>query len=248
MRTATQPDHAKAPLVNGVKEESVPVKREYSASSSTADHGEKISGDYSHVENNLRTSKMEEAADEVQHITTDLVPLSLLLSRLAQYSHMKLQELVLEAASKPLPDHALNGNAKGAISGINGHMNTNVNGGIKVSSPSQEDTSAESLEKKTMILKFMQDLHSRWVKALVITEWSRNAEEVGRLIDLRTHLAQKLERLVHTFWEMVEVKTSMDFAKIPSPDLKTALEVLSTGAVHWMPDVGCDLVPCLAPF
>ncbi|KAK4147698.1 mediator complex subunit MED14-domain-containing protein [Dichotomopilus funicola] len=247
MRTSTQPDHAKAPIVNGVKEESVPVKREYSGSSSTDDHGGKISGDYSYVENNLRTAKMEEAADEVEHITTDLIPLSLLLSRLAQYSHMKLQEFILEAASKPLPDHALNGNAKGAIGGINGHMNTNANGGIKAPSPFHEDTSAESLEKKTMALKFMQDLHSRWVKALVITEWSRNAEEVGRLIDLRTHLAQKLERLGHTFWEMVQVKTSMDFAKIPSPDLKTALEVLSTGAVHWMPDFGYIPKPPLTP-
>jgi mediator of RNA polymerase II transcription subunit 14 len=154
--------------------------------------------------------------------------LSLLLTRLAEYSHAKLQEIITELAAKPLPQALANGN-------VNGTANGN---GILHNVPI-EDTSPESLDKKTMLLNFTKDLHSRWVKALVITEWSRNAEEVGKLIDIRTYLAEKLELYHKTFWNLVQVKREMLFARVPSPDLKTALEVLSNGAVHWMPDVCC---------
>jgi hypothetical protein len=177
--------------------------------------------------------KMGEPPDELQHITADVLPLSLLLSRLAQFSHAKLQELILSLASKPLPEALSNGNLN---SGVNGSAKPSASAGGAV----LEDTSPESLDKKTMVLNFIQDLHSRWVKALVITEWAKNADEVGKLIDLRTHLAEKLDLYNRTFWELVAVKQEMVFAKVPSPDLKTALEVLSRGSVHWMPDVGCN--------
>lgn len=172
-------------------------------------------------------SKMEESPDELRHITTDIMPLSILVTRLAEYSHAKLQEVITELAAKPLPSNLVNGNANGT---------TNGNGVVHIAAV--EDTSPESLDKKTMLLNFTKDLHSRWVKALVITEWSRNADEVGKLIDIRTHIAEKLELYNKTFWDMVQVKRDMLFARVPSPDLTTALEVLSNGAVHWMPDVG----------
>jgi mediator of RNA polymerase II transcription subunit 14 len=257
MHNNTQPDKARAPIINGGKEESALVQREYSVGSNAVDKGPAVVGDYSNLESSLHGAKMEDLPDELRHITDDVMPLSLLLGRLAQFSHMKLQELILDLASKPLPENALNGNAKGPVNGgINGNVNIGPNGNAKGSNvpiPALEDTSPESLDKKTMILKFIQDLHSRWVKALVITEWARNADEVGKLIDLRTHLAEKLELYNTTFWSMVNVKREMAFAKVPSPDLKTALEVLSTGAVHWMPDVGCNRpqvsdVPALTPF
>jgi mediator of RNA polymerase II transcription subunit 14 len=236
----THPDKTRASVANGVREERVPVSTEPPAGVKGADNGPTPVGDYSKLESSLQGTRMEESVDELQHITDDVMPLSLLLTRLAQFSHMKLQELILDLASKPLPENALNGNAKGLINGINGNVNAGVNGVPKLPSPALEDTSPESLNKKTMVLKFIQDLHSRWVKALVITEWARNADEVGKLIDLRTHLAAKLELYNRTFWNMVNLKHEMAFAKVPSPDLKTALEVLSTGAVHWMPDVGCN--------
>ncbi|KAL2165237.1 hypothetical protein VTH06DRAFT_533 [Thermothelomyces fergusii] len=241
MHDSTLPDKARGSIVNGVRGEDVPVKSVKSespaAGSKAVEHGPAV--DYGKLESSLRGVKKEEPPDELQHITEGVMPLSLLLTRLAQFSHMKLQELILELASKPLPEHALNGNAKGPIinSGINGSANS-ANGGAKMAGHMFEDTSPESLDKKTMLLRFIQDLHSRWVKALVITEWARNADEVGKLIDLRIHLAEKLELYNKAFWNMIHVKQEMAFAKVPSPDLKTALEVLSAGAVHWMPDFG----------
>jgi mediator of RNA polymerase II transcription subunit 14 len=174
-------------------------------------------------------SKTDQLPDEIHHITTDILPLSLLLTRLAEFSHSKLQDVIVELASKPLPQALANGNVNGSVNG-NGAIHNAV----------VEDTSPESLDKKTLLLNFIKDLHSRWVKALVITEWSRNADEVGKLIDIRTHLAEKLELYHKTFWGLVQVKREMLFARVPSPDFKTALEVLSHGVVHWMPEVGYD--------
>ncbi|KAK4129533.1 MED14-domain-containing protein [Parathielavia appendiculata] len=232
-------DKAQASLVNGVKEEPVSTQRTHSPDNKGADNGAAVVRDYSNPGSNLHTlqnTEMEELPDELQHITADSLPLSLLLSRLAQFSHAKLQELILNLASKPLPESFSNGN-----SGVNGAVKGSANAGGHV----PEDTSPESLDKKTMVLNFIQDLHSRWVKALVITEWAKNADEVGKLIDLRTHLADKLELYNKTFWELVRVKQELAFAKVPSPDLKTALEVLTSGSVHWMPDFGYLLKPPL---
>lgn len=241
-------DKGKASIINGVKEESVPVKPGDLPDGLGTNHGAAIVGDYSSLQA-LQAAKTEDLPDELQHITTDIMPLSQLLSRLAQFSHAKLQQLILDLASKPLPE--LNSSGKGNTmgGGVNGSLINGANGsaksGVNGPSPALEDTSPESLEKKTMILNFIQDLHSRWVKALVIAEWARNADDVSKLIDIRSHLVEKLELYTKAFWDMVNVKHEMSFAKVPSPDLKTALEVLSTGAVHWMPDVSGHCSDCL---
>ncbi len=165
-------------------------------------------------------SSMDDLPDEIQHITADILPLGLILSRLAQFSHAKLQDYIADLASKPLPQITANGNANYQFTGA-------------------EDTSMESLEKKTALLKGIQDLHTRWVKALVITDWSTKAEQVSRLIDIRAHLAMKLQEFLDVFWEMIAVKRELHWAKLPSPDLKTALAVLTSGEVSWMPEVRC---------
>lgn len=169
----------------------------------------------------LQAATMEEPPDDIPHITTDMMPLSLLLTRLAQFSHASLQDHIAELASKPLPQNAPNGNASHHATGA-------------------EDTSPESLEKKAKFLNFIQELHSKWVKALVITEWSKKAGEVGKLIDLRSHLASELEVFNTTFRDLVKMNRDMHWAKVPSPDLKTALEVLAHGKVSWLPDVGWE--------
>ena len=163
--------------------------------------------------------RMNDLPDEIQHITTDIMPLSLLLTRLAQISHNHIQELISELATRPIAANAING------------------GSPDYRSTTAEDTSPDSLEKKRMILNFIQDLHAKWVKALVITEWSRKAELVGKLIDLKAHIEQQLYHYTAVLWEMANVKRDLVFARLPSPDLKTALEVFSSGEVSWMPEV-----------
>jgi len=164
-------------------------------------------------------SSMDELPDEIQHITADILPLSLILARLAQYSYKEFQDHILNLAAKPSPQTTANGNAS-------------------YQSTALEDASQESLEKKVALLKFTQDLHTRWVKALVIAEWSKKADKVSKLIDIRTHLAIKLEEFNQVFFDLVNTKRQLHWAKVPSPDLKTALEVLSSGEVSWMPEFG----------
>ncbi|KAL1839168.1 hypothetical protein VTJ49DRAFT_1824 [Mycothermus thermophilus] len=233
MHSDNRAENDRASIVNGNKEEGVLIKREDSPNGKGLRDGSAMAGENGRDLQGLPDANLSELPDEIQHITAEIMPLGLLLSRLAQFSHGRLQELVLNLASKPLPEVTANGGANGnAAGGMNGNLKAAVNGQLV------EDTSPESLEKKTMILNTIKDLHSRWVKALVITEWSRNAEEVGKLIDLRQHLAIELERYTKVFWDMIKVKDEMVFAKVPSPDLKTALEVLGGSTVHWMPDFG----------
>lgn len=162
---------------------------------------------------------MSDLPDEIQHITAGIFPLSLLLSRLAQISHNHVQELVAELATKPIA------------------QNPAANGNPDYRGTSAEDTSSDSLEKKRMMLNFIQDLHAKWVKALVITEWSRKAELVGKLIDLKAHLYDQHVCYAKVLSEMVAVRRELTWARLPSPDLKTALAVLSSGEVSWMPEV-----------
>ena len=161
---------------------------------------------------------MDALPDEIQHITEDIMPLGLLLTRLAQVSHNQLQDTITSLAAKQVPQQLPNGNSD--------YRSTNV-----------EDTSPESLEKKTILLDFAQDLHTKWVKALVITDWSKKADLVGRLIDIRSHLLQVLESYNANLWDMISVKRDLHWAKVRGPDIQTALEVLSTGEANWMPDV-----------
>ncbi|KAK4228993.1 mediator of RNA polymerase II transcription subunit 14 [Podospora fimiseda] len=170
--------------------------------------------------------KEEPIPDELEHITADMVPIDLFLTRLAQYSHSTLQEQILALGSKPLPQNLPNGNT------------LHFTGG-------PEDTSPESLDKKTMLLDYLQTLHTKWVKALVIIEWSKKADQVARLIDIRWHLFQKLELFNNAFAGLMNLNIELQAAKVPSPDLKTAVQVLSDGEVSWMPDFGYIVPPRL---
>lgn len=211
---------------NGVREGATAAGRELSPESG----GKKKMGDGTAMDvgsdwQGLSLSKMDELPDELQHITTGILPLDVILTRLAQFSHAMLQDQILTLASKPLPQSLPNGNASYQPTGA-------------------EDTSPESVEKKVLFLNFIQELHTKWVKTLVITEWSKKADQVGKLIDIRSHLIAKLELFNSGFWDMIKTKQDMLWAKVPSPDLKTALEVLATGEASWMPDVSCEWEAC----
>ncbi|CAM1507272.1 Fc.00g069130.m01.CDS01 [Cosmosporella sp. VM-42] len=168
--------------------------------------------------------RMNDLPDEIIHITQGFVPLSALLTRLAQTTHNSLQEKVTELAKMPIPANALNGNAA--------HSNN-----------AADDLSSENIRKKASILAFAQEQHAKWVKALVITEWSRKSEMVSKLIDLNSHITQQRILYDAALDNIVNVKRDLTFARMPSPDLKTALQVLSTGTAPWMPDLNYIELP-----
>lgn len=159
---------------------------------------------------------LEELPEEIQHITQGFVPLSRLLTRLAQNTHNELQNKIAELAKLPIPGAAVNGNAAHAA---------------------EDDASTENLRKKGSLLQFAQDQHGRWVKALVLAEWSRKADVVSKLIDLKVHLQGQKFLYDEVFRLQVDLTAELRNMRLPSPDLKTALQVLSTGSAPWMPDV-----------
>lgn len=137
------------------------------------------------VSENLQ-ERLNQLPPEIVHITQGYMPLSKLLSRLAQKTHSDLSSTILELAQMPIPASALNGNSS--------HVTT------------VDDNSPENLAKKLRMLKFAQDAHTEWTKALVITGWSRRAEDVSRTIDLKIHLDNQMGFYDSAFSELAEVK------------------------------------------
>ncbi|KAK8043732.1 mediator complex subunit MED14 [Apiospora phragmitis] len=159
--------------------------------------------------------RMNDLPDEIRHITEGFVPLGVLLSRLAQMTHNQLQAKILELAKVPLPPASvLNGNSGG----------------------SSDDFVEESVYKKKALLEFIQDTHAKWVKALVITSWSRKVGDVSKLIDLMAHINEHRMCYEDTLGTLIDLKRDLVGARLPNPDLQTALQVLATGEAPWLPD------------
>ncbi|KAG5982243.1 hypothetical protein E4U55_002159 [Claviceps digitariae] len=174
-------------------------------------------------------SRMNDLPDEIVHITQGFVPLSLLFTRLAQVSHNALQDKVTELAKMPIAPTVMNGTSSSYSSG------------------GPDDTSPDNLRKKGALLQFAQEWHGKWLKALVIAEWSRQSHQVSKLIDLKYHIDQQRMLYDAALDNMINVKRDLAFARMPSPDLKTALQVLSTGTAPWMPDLHYIEPPALTP-
>ncbi|KAK0383265.1 hypothetical protein NLU13_9178 [Sarocladium strictum] len=158
--------------------------------------------------NEVRPSTQEDPSlpDEIEHITAGLIPLSRILTRLAQVTHNALQERIVELGQMPLPTP-------------------------------DGSSSPENVAKKLALLNFAHESHSKWVKALVIADWSRKINQVRKLIDLNNHLNKKQILYRQALDGIGFVKRDLTFARMPSPDFKTALQVLSTGKGSWMPDM-----------
>ncbi|OLN88125.1 Mediator of RNA polymerase II transcription subunit 14 [Colletotrichum chlorophyti] len=164
-------------------------------------------------------SRMNDLPDEIVHITQGYIPLSTIVSRLAQRTHEDLQKTIMEMAAVKWQPPAVNG--------------TTPNG-----NDAPDDMSEGNKRKKMLMLKFAQDAHSKWVKALVITDWSRNAEAVSKLIDIKAHIDSKRMLYDYTQGLLIDLKRSLITARLPNPDLKTALQVLTTGEASWVPEPG----------
>ncbi|KAI0102331.1 MED14-domain-containing protein [Hypoxylon sp. NC0597] len=169
---------------------------------------------------------MNDLPDEIKHITEGFIPLGVLLSRLAQKTHNQLLDEIAALAKMPAPAPAVNGNS--------GHAGASI-----------DDTSHENLAKKTRLLNFVQEKHAEWVKAAVIAKWSRNAQSVSKLIDLVWLLRQQQDKYQNVIHAMASIRFSSTLARLPNPDLRTALQILSTGTAPWMPDFNYILPPPL---
>ncbi|KAI1122398.1 mediator complex subunit MED14 [Nemania abortiva] len=172
--------------------------------------------------------RMNDLPDEIQHITQGFVPVSHLLSRLAQQTHNQLEDEIMALAKMPMPSSAMNGNT--------------VNADLSL-----DDNSIENLNKKVRLLNFVQERHEEWVKALVIANWSRKAEPVSKLIDLMHHINKTRTIYQASLDYMIAIRRDNTWYRTPNPDLRTALHVLSTGQAPWMPELNYIQPPPMTP-
>ena len=150
---------------------------------------------------------------EIEQITFGYLPMSTLITRLAQATFSDLLEVINDSsASQPPPS---------TYGGPLNHASPHVNGN------SAPDVSQANVQRKLRILDFAQDRRADFIKVLVLSQWSRQAEAVGKVIDLKVWLDQQKQTFDNAASWMAELKRILGSVKQPNPDIDRALEALS---------------------
>ncbi|KAK5731532.1 mediator complex subunit [Elasticomyces elasticus] len=149
----------------------------------------------------------------------DNKPLGKLMDRLAQQCYIDLNQTLTDMTAE---DAAGDGLSK-------------ANG---MSPQGTLDTSEVSLRKKRKLLDFAHDQRDRFTKTLVLSDWSRNAEDMAKFIDLRIHLDNQRDGFVNAGNAIAATKWKSIGFKVPAPNIVGAMELLATGAAYWVPDMG----------
>lgn len=156
---------------------------------------------------------------ELLHITQGFFPLGTLVNRAVQQCWNDLSELITELAAVHVPsDYPATSLASGKTSG---------------------NQSPENLRKKLRVLDFAHAKRAEFIKLLVLSQWSRQAAEVSRLIDIVNFIRTRQRMYTAAAQSVGEMKRDLVRAQVANPDLRTALEVLAQGRVRSLPDVSC---------
>jgi mediator of RNA polymerase II transcription subunit 14 len=169
------------------------------------------------------TQRMEELTItpyEIPHITQGFFSFGTLVNRAVQNCWNELSELISELATIQVPpDHST---AHGAIGKSPGNQ------------------SAQNMHKKLKILEWGHAKRAEFIKLLVLSDWSRQASEVSRLIDIQGFIRTRHQAYSNAMNFLGVMKQDLVRAQVANPDLKTALEVLAKGRVASLPDVGFE--------
>lgn len=167
-------------------------------------------------------SAMAQSPPELFHITQGFFPFGQLVNRAVQRCWNELSDLIKELgeiqAPAQQPQHPFP-NGKSAAS--------------------QSDA---NVQKKLRLLEFAQAKRTEFIKLLVLSQWSRQAHEVSKLIDLQGFIRTRHMAYNAAIQQVADMKRDLVRAQIPNPDLHTALEVLTTGRVSSMPNVSTHVV------
>jgi mediator of RNA polymerase II transcription subunit 14 len=101
--------------------------------------------------------------------------------------------------------------------------------------------SPENVRKKLRALEFAQHKRGEFIKLLVLSQWSRQAADVSKLIDIQNFIRAQHQAFAGALQWMGDMKRDLVRAQVANPDLRTALEVLSKGEIVSMPDVSTFL-------
>ncbi|KAL4885377.1 mediator complex subunit MED14-domain-containing protein [Aspergillus karnatakaensis] len=171
-----------------------------------------------HVSSELSRIKVAGEPPEIEHITQGFFPFSKLVNRSVQQCWNDLADLVNELAEIQLQD-----------------------------TPAPVKQSPENVHKKLRALEFTQAKRGDFIKLLVLSQWSRQATDVSKLIDIQNYIRIQHQAYTGALQTMGDMKRDLVRAQVANPDLKTALEVLSKGGVTSMPDLGYKSPKPLTP-
>ena len=102
----------------------------------------------------------------------------------------------------------------------------------------QSDTSESSLKKKRYFMDWASTQRERFIKTLVLADWSKNEEDISRLLDVKVWQEKQNSAHRDSTRSIANVKNHMIAAKMPNPNIEGAMEVLATGKASWIPDMG----------
>lgn len=167
-------------------------------------------------------NQFSELPPEIAHVPVHLYhPLSTLLMRVSQECYNDLNEVLRKMADIPLAQQ-LNG---AFANGMGPHA-------------SQQNVESNR-QKKLLLMRFAQENRAKFIKLLVLTEWGKkSASEVAKLIDVFAWAVEQTTHMNNVDAQVEEIKKLSNHARQNNPDIKTALEILSTGKASWMPTVG----------
>lgn len=160
---------------------------------------------------------------DIEHITFGFLSLSTLITRLVQETFNGLTDVINEMSDMQVLQPGINMPFAPANPHINGNgaiINSHVN-----------------VQKKLRMLNFAQEYRVQFIKILVLSNWSRQAQEISKVIDLKIWLDGQMRLFEDATWWMGELKRTLGPRKMPNPDIKTALEALSLAKVSWLSDV-----------
>ncbi|KAF2121735.1 mediator complex subunit MED14-domain-containing protein [Lophiotrema nucula] len=177
------------------------------------------------------SNPISELPPELAHLPSEFYhPYSKLVQRISQECFNALNEVLSSMAEIPVNQHA-NGlltNGAGNYAGANG----------------VQDASPANQQKKLMLMKFAQEQRAKFIKLLVLAEWGKkSSREISRLIDISTWAREQSVHMDAVDLQMMQLKEALNRARQPNPDIRTALEILSTGKASWLPDFG--LIPAI---
>ena len=166
---------------------------------------------------------IHEPAPEIPKRPDVYKPLGELISRVTQECFNDLSKTIdktsqIQRGSQPT--HAL-------VNGISSHAGVN---GVGVNPRTNQ-------EKKKELLDFANTYREKFIKLMVLTDWSRKVEDVHKMLDLGWWTEHQFCHYDNAKFMLADIHARLQAFKLRNPDIKTALEVLSTGKAPWMPEV-----------
>ncbi|EFQ91560.1 hypothetical protein CFE70_009184 [Pyrenophora teres f. teres 0-1] len=159
---------------------------------------------------------------EIEHVGDEQYnSLSALLLRISQESYNEMGAVLQKMADIPVGP-TTNGSFANGLIAANSQGNAEAN-----------------KRKKLLLLQFAQEQRAKFIKLLVLTEWGKKAaKDLTRLIDLFRWASEQAQHMEAADYKLDRIKVLSNNARENSPDIATALEVLSSGKAPWMPSLG----------